>query len=251
MKILSSFIHFSYFRDKFNYFGINFHTIIFNKISFKLYILQTYIYIDESGNLGLKNKEDNFFIISAIKISDEQTHLKLLRIIKKIRQRKLKKKLKETSEIKFTNSSEEIRKLILTEILKLNVEIYSIIIDKNKINKIFRDNLMNLYNYLLKELLESIFTNINKNYKLKIVLDRCMNSFQRKTLQNYIESEFLILFRELSKVELLHENSINYSGLQLADFTSGAIAYKYNKKSLIYVNCIKEKIKLEKFIKLK
>lgn len=68
-----------------------------------------YIFIDESGDLGKDGSR--YFVISAI-----STHnaFSLSRIIKKARQKLLRKKLREVSEIKAYNSSDRMRKFIPT-----------------------------------------------------------------------------------------------------------------------------------------
>ena len=207
----------------------------------------TYIYIDESGNLGINSKQ-RFFILAALKIQDEKTNILLERILKKIRNRKLKKNLKEKSELKFSNSDEIIRKKFLYEVSKLRIDIFSIIIEKKRINDKLNENLPVLYNYLIKILLEKSLLKINNKNKLVIILDRCMNKNQRDNFKTYVMTEFLEIFSYLPDVEIRHENSLDSFGLQIVDFIAGAFGYKYNesKDNLKYIILIKEKIILEK-----
>ena len=65
------------------------------------------IYLDESGNLGQlgarASKADPYFVIAALIVKDD---LPIKRCIKDIRRRKIKKKYKVRSELKFSNSDE-------------------------------------------------------------------------------------------------------------------------------------------------
>ena len=69
-----------------------------------------HIYLDESGNLGYSEKSSKYFLIALLVTKN---HKSIDNCIKRIRQRKLKKKFKEIPELKFNNSDEIIKKLIL------------------------------------------------------------------------------------------------------------------------------------------
>lgn len=211
----------------------------------------TYLYIDESGDLGFGEKGSEYFIIACVKINDEKTNYCFKRIVKKIRQRKLSKKLRTKSELKFSNSSDLIRSEFLKRAAKLDIEIYSLIIKKDYTHKDLRDNLPILYNYLINILLEKPLVNINKNSDLIIFLDKCMSPLQRKSFETYTKTKFLSVFNKIPKINLIHDSSIGNEGLQVVDFICGAFGYKYNTARLEgdfnrYSNIIKNKIAVER-----
>ncbi len=210
-----------------------------------------YLYIDESGDLGFSKGGSKYFILSCVKMDNEETNKQFRRIPKKIRQRMLSKKMKEQPELKFSNSSVLIREQFLSRVAKLNVEIYSIIIKKEYTQKQLRDNLPILYNYLMKVLLEQPLQRLKKPNELHICLDRCMSLGQRENFESYIKTEFLSIFKEIPNLKIVHENSCNDGGLQVIDFICGAFGYKYNTSSLEgdfdhYLAIIKDKVVLEK-----
>ena len=211
----------------------------------------TFIYLDESGDLGMDCKESGYFIITAVKVDDEKTNIELRRIPKKVRRIILKKKQKKQTELKFSNSNNLVRKGFLRKIANLNVEIYALVINKRNTYERLRSNLPILYNYLIKILLEKVLDNINKNERLIIFLDRCMSKSQRENFENYIKTEFLYLFKDIPDTAITHEDSRSNEGLQATDFISGAFGYKYNTIKLqkdcnYYVDIIKNKIRIEK-----
>ena len=208
--------------------------------------MNTYFYIDESPDLGIKKSKFSYFVISCIKIEDESENNKFLRIMKKIRSKILKKKLKETSEIKFSNSNKNIQKKALEYVNNLNCEIYSIIINKTYVDKELRNKIPILYNYLMKVLLEKSISKIDRNKNLNIYLDKCMNKSQIQSFQKYIEVEFLDLFKKLPKINILHVNSNKNSGIQVIDFIVNAIRYKYEYNNKEFYNIIINKIEIEK-----
>ena len=207
-----------------------------------------YIYLDESGDLGFRGKGSTYFILTCVKIQDERTNLLFKRIPKDVRQRSLAKKTKKTSELKFSNSSVLIRERFLSRVAKLDIEIYSLIVNKEYTQQKLKDNLPVLYSYLIKILLENVIT---PNNKIHICIDRCMSSSQRSNFENYINTEFLYKFNKVPELTILHENSNSNEALQVIDFICGAFGYKYNTAQLkgdfeYYTNIMRERIKVER-----
>lgn len=208
------------------------------------------IYIDESGDLGMSEKGSNYFIVAAVRMDDE-TDKDYRRILKKVRNKCLGKKVKKISEIKFSNSNVLIRKRVLGEVAKLDLDIYALIIEKKYTQQKLKDNLPVLYNYLIKILLEKVLPDVKINKKLLVCLDRCMSQSQRKNFEEYLNTAFLNIFSDLPDVKIVHECSSGNEGLMATDFVCGAFGYKYNTAGLKgdageYVSVIKEKISIEK-----
>lgn len=213
--------------------------------------IMTYLYIDESGDLGFGKHGSSYFVLTCIKIDDERVHQSFCRIPKKVRQRKLSKKHKRLAELKFSNSSDAIRNDFLRRVAALDVEIYAVVIPKEKTNNELQNNLPILYNYLIKILLEKPPTRIKSDLHLMICLDRAMSLWQRQNFEAYVKTEFLSIIRKLPKVEILHENSQQNPCLQVADFVCGAFGYKYNTAQLQagaekYLNIVKRRIIIER-----
>jgi hypothetical protein len=99
----------------------------------------SYIYIDESGDLGFNLKKhkppSHYFTIAAIVVTNRRENKKLKRIMKRCRQRKLKKKYKQKPELKFSNSNAVIRKYVLKELMKLDITIQSLTINKKHVRQ--------------------------------------------------------------------------------------------------------------------
>jgi len=104
-----------------------------------------HIYLDESGDLGFDPSSSKYIVI-ALLITKTPVHIG--RCIKKIRQRKLKKKLKELPEIKFNKSDDHIRELTLTCIAKEPVEIAYIVLDKTQVNPARHNHKQEIYNLI-------------------------------------------------------------------------------------------------------
>ena len=141
-----------------------------------------------------------------------------------------------------------VRERFLTRASQLDIEIYSLIVNKEYTQQKLRDNLPVLYNYLIKILLEKI---ISHSHTVNICLDKCMSPTQRDNFESYIKTEFLFRFKEVPNLSIIHENSDSNEALQVIDFICGAFGYKYNHAKLKgdfehYTNIIKGKIKEER-----
>lgn len=91
----------------------------------------TYIYIDESGDLGSKQGSSKYFVIAAIKVDDSK---KLERIITKVR-RYSKKKIFTNNELKGSVLPKYIKKKVFARLNSFHYEIFDIIFDKTKRTK--------------------------------------------------------------------------------------------------------------------
>lgn len=210
----------------------------------------TYIYIDESGDLGFNSRGSCYFIITGIRINEENVHTLFKRIPKKVRIL-LRKKHRKKTELKFSNSSDLIRTRFLKQVASLPIEVFSLVIEKKYTSDDLRKNIPILYNYLIKILLEKLLSDINQNDPLEICLDRSMSKVQRENFENYVKTEFLSLFQHLPKLEIKHDSSEHNECLQVTDFICGAFGYKYNTLNLSsesdkYTLIIQSKIKIEK-----
>ncbi len=192
-----------------------------------------YIFIDESGDLGQYGSE--YFTIVALTTSDIK---KIGRIIKKVRQRIMKKKLKNLSEIKANNSNEIIRKYVLNSLINCNCLISSIVIPKSKIKQELYGSKNKLYNYLCGVLFSHI--DLNVSY-LEIIIDKKdSNKLLREDFNHYISEKI----KEMVKIKfsITHLDSQASNELQVVDFVAWAINRKYSHKDDTYYNIIEKLI---------
>lgn len=193
-----------------------------------------YIYIDESGDLG-EHGSPYFIVVSVL----TENPLELNRIIKKIRQRKLKKKLKELREIKANNSNRIIRESILNSICKTSCSIIALAVKKESIAKHLFDVKEKLYNYLCGILISKIPVS---SKKVIIVIDKKhTNSLLRNDFNNYIRNSILALKNDID-IEISHLSSDCSNELQAVDFIAWSIHRKFNLKDDSYFKIIKNKI---------
>lgn len=200
-----------------------------------------YIFLDESGDLGFNfDKGSTKYFIITLLVCEVHEEQELQRIIKKIRQRILKKKLKKSPEIKWNNSNENIKQKVFQKLEKIDFKIFTIILDKTKVYEYLKKKKHKLYNYLSN----LIITECSIDGKFRLIVDRSKNKRSlRDDFDNYIRDN---LKRECANLSIKHKDSKSSGGLQVLDFISGAIFNKCEFNNLEYYNKIKDKITTEK-----
>lgn len=191
------------------------------------------MYIDESGDLGLKGS--NYMVLSALVVRDPKY---LDKIIKNMRRNKFKKELQNTNEIKAYNSSPELRKYMLNKLNELpGSSIYFTVL---KLKKCYSDFLNGdnhkKYNFIAGKLAENVSVNCNN---LEVRIDK---SKGKQVLREDFNKYFELKLRENStfnSLKIEHSHSHSYSGLQFADLLAWSIFRKYERDDPEYFDILK------------
>jgi hypothetical protein len=201
------------------------------------------IYLDESGNLGQlgarASKADPYFVIAALIVRDD---LPIKRCIKDIRRRKIKKKYKVRSELKFSNSDEIIRRRILECVGRTNNDIAFALLRKYQVDEDLRDKPQVVYNYLCKQLLYRIVTKYELGGTINIIVDRSLYGVQRENFNDYVEGRIGV--RIPARIEVSHVDSKQCPCVQAVDFVAGAISRKYRINDDLYYQKIQNRIRI-------
>lgn len=193
-----------------------------------------YVYIDESGDLGKSGTK--YFSIAAVIVDQPKT---LSRIMKRLRNRKLNKKLRQIPEIKANSSNRQIREYVLNQVRNADCEIYAIVVEKSKIFDYLYEVKDKLYNYLCGKLMVRL--NISAG-KLVITVDKKhTNTLFRRDFDDYIGRKLATLSGGL-KVEIYHASSYSMNELQVVDFVAWSINRKFNSGDDSYFGIIEGKI---------
>lgn len=193
-----------------------------------------YVYIDESGDLGKYGSR--YFTISAIAVSDP---LILKRIIKKVRERKLKKKIKQLPELKANNSDRLTKEFILNKVGKIDCSIFAVVVEKKDIIDDLYNIKNRLYNYVCGILMERVHF---PKYKITMVIDKKhTNTLMRDDFNNYIKNKIMTKNKDL-KIDISHKESHALNELQVIDFVAWSINRKFNSNDDYYYKLIEHKI---------
>jgi hypothetical protein len=180
------------------------------------------VYIDESGDLGFGQNASDFFVLAAIITKDSSA---IDKCIKRIRMNRLSKKYKQTSELKFNNSNDAIKRRILECIAKTDSNLAYIILHKRKSSLTINDSAQHIHDHMFKKLLFEIIINCNLNGTVNVCPDKSMYTIDEDVLGQKLDRCSL-------KLEPL--DSRQYPCIQAADFIAGTITQKYRGDSIHY-----------------
>ena len=180
-----------------------------------------FIYIDESGDLGLKGSKH--LVLAALAVDEPKP---LDKIIKRTR-RRFKKELRGASELKANKSSDEIRLYLLKQVNTLeNAGVFFIVLEKRKlVSDYLKNNKHKLYNYVAGRLAGYLPPG---GSEVHIRIDR---SKGRQVLEQDFNDYFLSRLRQgtNSRITIKHSDSQNWAGLQIVDFLAWDCFQKFER----------------------
>jgi len=192
-----------------------------------------YLYIDESGDLGLKGSK--YMVIASLLVDNPKD---LKRIIKNMRRNKFKKVLKKTIEIKANKSSKTLIEHMLKELNEIkNAKVFYIILEKKEIiSEYLKNNKHKLYNYVAGKLAKQIPLS---NMDIEIRIDK---SKGKQLLQGDFNNYLLKILKEkenMGEIKIYHSYSHSWDGLQFADILSWACFQKFEHNNNSFINIVK------------
>lgn len=193
----------------------------------------SYIYIDESGDLGTKKASSKYFVMASVKVENSK---KLENIIKKTR-RDFKKKMLTSNEVKGGNLPYELKIKILEKLKNMDYEVFIIVFDKENRYKIGYGDNKKAYDILASRLAKLI--NIDK--PTFIFIDKSKN--KQEEIDNFNEF-FLNNLNNIKKqpITIEHADSMHYKGLQMADLISWSTFQNFENDNPEFLDIIKNKV---------
>ena len=192
--------------------------------------MKTYIVLDESGAMHLKN--ERYFVIAGF-ITKElhkvtSSHKRIEEIVKKRKNIPINKKI----ELKSFHINASQQALFINELYSLSEVIpIAIVIDKENLKK-FGASENVAYNFFVKTLLKYLFKcniPILKTKKIELRLDNRNTSVKSlKDLETFLQWEFEAMDLE---VEVKYLDSKDNRDIQMADYIANLVWKKYNKKN--------------------
>lgn len=201
-----------------------------------------YIFLDESGELGFKSSSSKYFVITLLSCDEGEVYY-LRRIMKKVRQKIIKKKLKRYPELKGNNSTNKIREDVLDRFIDTNSEIFAIILEKSKVYEYLKEKKDKLYNYLSNLIINECSFDTPS---ICLIVDKSKtNRSLREDFDNYIRIN-ITQKNNGCNLKIRHENSQKEGCLQVLDFISWAIFRNYEYNDSKFMDKIKNKIVIKK-----
>jgi len=209
-----------------------------------------YVFVDESGDLGFSVKASKFFVVAYVFLEDPWV---VRKVVKRILKRLHRCGKYRGSELKFSNSSHEVRLTVLRKLSEVEWETGLVILEKRKVKEELRADPNRLYNYVIvHNVMKNMLSRLKPGEKLTVCVDRSLSESNREAFNDYaLRKAKWVWDRELgrtpplhdSQIEVIHETSEKEPCLQLADYVAGAAFQKVERGKEEYYKLIKNKVK--------
>jgi len=203
------------------------------------------IYFDESGSIvnGLvanASKSVPYFVLAALVLRENYS---IERCIKDIRQNKLKKKYKKTSELKFHDSDDSIRRRILECIGRTNNDIGYAILRNSDIQHEVEPQ--QIYNEICRQLTYKIIDAYSMSGQVEVIMDKSLYGVHRTAFNVHMaDRSGMVVPATFGEIKVTHVDSKACPYIQAVDFIAGAINRKYRDNDDLYYQTIQHKIAL-------
>lgn len=204
------------------------------------------IFLDESGDLGFKEKSSKWFIFTIVLTN---SHKKIEKVIKNIR-KGLKKKYK-LKELHAYHADAITRHKMLKKLSELDdLKVLCIVLNKKKVYVDLQNQKNYLYNFTANILLDRLHNKnlIKTDEPISLYIDKKdTNKFIRENFEKYLKDK-LVKRGNSGKIEIRIKPSHTERCLQAVDFVSWAIFRKYERGDYEYYEDIKNKIIEERLL---
>lgn len=204
----------------------------------------SYIFLDESGDLGFnfkKKKTSRYFVITLLFVKDKKP---IEKIIKKIFKAFSKMEIKNHhGVIHAFKEKPATRQKILNLLREKEVSVISIYLNKSKVYTRLQDEKHVLYNYVANILLDRVYTKklIPTNEPITLVASRReTNKFLNENFCNYITNQISGNHKIDFSIEI--KNPQQEKSLQVVDVICWSLFRKREYGDESYSNIIKNKI---------
>lgn len=185
------------------------------------------IYLDESGDLGFdfENKQSSrYFVITALVCKDTLMDKQLQNAVSRTIKNKLSAK---ANELKGAKTKLSVKNYFLAQLHKSGLrdfEIYAVIVDKRKLQRIDTQNKQHLYNQVTGMLLQQI--SLTKLDAVTLIVDKCKDKYEMKIFDDYIKRQLNLE----TPFFIHHYDSSKSGGLQAVDLFCWGIYRKYEQQ---------------------
>jgi len=194
-----------------------------------------YVFIDDSGDAGLRNSNTDQLIVAAIIVVDENKKELLEDAINLFRRRL---GWVELHEFKFSKTEKSILVELIDFVKHFDFKAYAVVLDKKNVDSssIIKSK-MSIYNHTIKELL----LRVSKSNQIVVIDGKATKSHAEKIRTHLRQS---LKENGIDNTKIRFVDSRKDSIIQLADIIAGAIARSYKDKTDAkrYLTLLEDKI---------
>ena len=211
----------------------------------------TYLYLDESGDLGFdftKNKCSKYFTICILSIPSISDNRQIINAVKKTLKRKLnnKKNIKRTvTELKGSKTSIAVKQYFWEMIKGTSFGVYAYTVNKSRIKKDIAENHDRFYNWITRLVLDKIPLKLKETDRIELIIDKSKGKKHIIDFNEYIKRNLEAKIHPNTPLNIFHRDSIQSHGLQACDLFCWGIHKEHEEKDIEWLEVFMKKIKFD------
>lgn len=155
-----------------------------------------HVYFDESGNLGFSPRSTRNFVVAMVV---PLARRRVENCVKHTKMRKLPRKYRKVSEIKFSKANHEVRKYLLRCITGKPVDLYYLNIEKSRVYPNLRDKKDKLYNFIIGTLFKWLVERYPPQH-FHLIVDKSLAKSQRENKYERDNEEYYSLIKNKIRI---------------------------------------------------
>lgn len=207
-----------------------------------------YLYLDESGDLGfdfVNKRPSKFFTVAILAIQGVDHNRQLINAVKKTLKRKLNHKSQKrrlSHELKGSATTLGIKHYFYEHVKGLPFAIFSLTLNKRKVYERLTQEKERVYNYVARLVLDQIKFE-KAAVQVELIVDKSKGKWEIKEFNRYIENALKARLDPKVPLNIRHENSAVYKGIQAADLFSWGIFRTYERSDYVWFDMFKNKVR--------
>ena len=165
----------------------------------------------------------------------------MIKAVKKTLARKLNRKKSVVAELKGARTVFEIKKYFYGQLKDLKFGVYSLTLNKKRVYERLTLNKERVYNYISRLVLDKIPIEKVHNQVI-LILDKSKSPKEVREFNQYVLRQLAGRLDPKIPLDIKHENSCQYYGLQAVDLFRWEIFRKYEKRDSAWFDVFKEKV---------
>lgn len=204
-----------------------------------------YLYVDESGDLGFDffaKSPSKYFTVCLMLVRGSEHNRTILSAVNKTVRRKLPPR--DTSELKGTRTSFEVKQYFYRLIQDVPFEIFALTLNKRRVYESLHGKKDRLYNFIARQVLDQVPL-MDATTRIELTMDRCKNTAEVAEFNAYIERQVQGRIDPRIPLNITHRASHEHRGLQAVDLFSWGVFRSYEKRDMEWREVFAEKIQYD------
>jgi len=208
----------------------------------------TYLYLDESGDLGFdfsKGKCSKYFTICILSVPSTSDNREIINAVKKTLKRKLnlKNSKRLVTELKGSKISFEVKQYFWKLVKGTTFSVYAYTVNKQRIIKDISENPDRFYNWITRLVLDKIPLKLEKAGSIELVIDKSKGKKQIVDFNEYIKRNLEAKIHPNTPLNIYHRDSSQSPGLQTVDLFCWGIHKGHEDQNAEWLEVFKRKVK--------